>query len=153
MPRTDRAARALDQRLGVIAPSALARPPRGWLKAIREALGMTTRQYSARLGVSQPRVVLLEKGEAEGTLTLESLRRAAEALDCELVYVIVPRKPLTQMLLDQAELKADEQLGRMDQTMQLENQALTAADRARQRALLVDELLRGDLRRLWDQPA
>jgi predicted DNA-binding mobile mystery protein A len=123
------------------------------LKAIREALGMTTRQYSARLGVSQPRVVLLEKGEAEGTLTLESLRRAAEALDCELVYVLVPRKPLTQMLLDQAELKTEEQLGRMDQTMQLENQALTAADRARQRALLVDELLRGDLRRLWDQPA
>lgn len=114
---------------------------------------MTTRQYGARLGVSQPRVVLLERGEIEGSLTLDSLRRAAEALNCQLVYAVVPNRPLTQMLRAQAELKADEELRRVNHTMQLENQALTAENQKRQRSLLIDALLRGNLRRLWDEPA
>ena len=57
------------------------------------------------------------------------------------------------MLREQAELKADEQLRRVNHTMRLENQALTPDDQKRQRQLLIDELLRGNLRRLWDEPA
>ena len=71
----------------------LIRPGRGWIKAIREALGMTTGQYAKRLGVSQPRVAALERAEADGVVTLKSLRQAAEALDCDFVYALVPRKP------------------------------------------------------------
>ena len=43
----------------------LQRPPRGWVKAIREALGMTTGQLARRLGVSQRAVVLLERSEPQ----------------------------------------------------------------------------------------
>lgn len=153
MPAIDRAVRALDSRLAAVEASSLARPPRGWLRAIRDALGITTRQYAARLGVSQPRVVTLERGEVEGTITLESLRRAAEALDCQLVYALVPNRPLVEMLRRRAELKADEQLQRMNHTMRLENQALTATDLQRQRELLIDQFLRGNPHRLWDETA
>ncbi len=71
-----------------------ARPSRGWLKAIREALGMTTAQLGQRLGVVQSRVVAIEQAEAKGTVTLNSLEKAAQALDCRLVYALVPRQSL-----------------------------------------------------------
>ncbi len=153
MPATDRAARALDMRLTLVRNWSVARPPRGWLRAIRDALGLTTKQFAKRLGVSQPRVVALEKGEVDETVTLASLRRAAEALDCQLVYVMVPNRPLVDMLRERAEAKADEQLEGVGHTMRLENQALTAGDQRRQREVLIDQLLRGNLHRLWDEPA
>ena len=132
---------------------AIARPPRGWLRAIRDALGLTTMQLAKRLGVSQPRVVALEKGEVDETVTLASLRRAAEAMDCQLVYAMVPNRPLVDMIKERAQVKADEQIARVSHTMRLENQALTADDQRRQREILIDQLLRGNLSRLWDEPA
>ena len=88
------ARRQLDKRLCLLNDTqSLARPPRGWIKAVREALGMTTAQLAKRLGVSQPRAVGIEKAEARGAITLDSLERAAQALDCRLVYALVPNKP------------------------------------------------------------
>lgn len=152
MSVTDRAARAIDLRMALVRNWSVARPPKGWIKAIREALGMTSKQFAQRLGVSQPRIVALEKGEVDETLTLASLRRAAEALDCTVVYALVPNRPLADTLRQRAHLKADEQLRRLDHTMRLENQALTRSDQDRQRTILVDQFLRGNLRRLWDDP-
>src|SRR5215813_3110930 len=71
-------------------------PVRGWIKAIREALGMTTAQLANRLGIKQPSVVAIEQSEAKGTIELATMRRVAEALDCTLVYALVPNKPLEQ---------------------------------------------------------
>jgi predicted DNA-binding mobile mystery protein A len=126
----------------------LIRPGRGWIKAIREAIGMTTGQYAKRLGVSQPRVAALEKAEADGAVTLKTLRQAAEALDCDFVYALVPRKPLEQVVKDRARDVAERQLARTDQTMRLENQAVSKSRMVRARDELAAELLRGD-RRLW----
>lgn len=126
----------------------LIRPGRGWIKAIREAIGMTTGQFARRLGVSQPRVAALEKAEADGVVTLKSLRQAAEALNCDFVYALVPRKPLEQVVKDRARDVAERQLARTDQTMRLENQAVSKAHMARARDELAAELLRSD-RRLW----
>jgi len=126
----------------------LIRPGRGWIKAIREAIGMTTGQYAKRLGVSQPRVAALEKAEADGVVTLKTLRQAAEALDCDFVYALVPRKPLDQVVKDRARDVAERQLARTDQTMRLENQAVSKSRMVRARDELAAELLRGD-RRLW----
>lgn len=111
---------------------------------------MSTRQYAARLGVSQPQVVAYEKGETEETITLATLRRAAEALDCELVYAVVPRRPLAQTRRLRAEAITDARLARMGHTMRLENQEVTGPELRRQRELMVDDLLRGRLSRLWD---
>jgi predicted DNA-binding mobile mystery protein A len=87
----------LDQRLSEFGPVARYKPPvRGWIKAIREALGMTTEQLARRLQVKQPSVVQLEQSEGRGSIELATLRRVADALDCTLVYAFVPKKPLEE---------------------------------------------------------
>src|SRR5689334_5348437 len=97
------ARRQLDKRLTPLRTiEGLARPPRGWIRAIREALGMTTAQLARRIGVSQPRVVAIEQAEKTRAITLDSLERAARALDCELVYALVPRKPLEEQAINRA---------------------------------------------------
>jgi predicted DNA-binding mobile mystery protein A len=140
---------ALDAQLRPLREMAdLIRPGRGWIRAIREALGMTTGQFARRLGVSQPRIAALEKAEANEAVTLRTLREAAEALDCTLVYALVPRKPLDEMVKDRARLVAERQLERTDHTMRLENQAVSRGRLERAREDLAADLLRGD-RRLW----
>jgi len=74
-------------------------------------------------------------------------------MDCQLVYAMVPNRLLVDMLRERAEEKADEQIASVNHTMRLENQALTASDQRRQREILIDQLLRGNLSRLWDEPA
>jgi predicted DNA-binding mobile mystery protein A len=139
---------ALDIRLQPLRKMALIRPSRGWIKAIREALGMTTGQFAKRLQVSQPRIAALEKAETDEVVTLKSLRQAAEALDCELIYALVPRRPLEQVVKERANLVADRQLARTDQSMRLENQAVSRQRMQRARDELAAELLRNG-RRLW----
>jgi predicted DNA-binding mobile mystery protein A len=113
---------------------------------------MTTTQLAERAGMSQSRVPRIEKGEVNGTLTMKTLRHMAEAMDCTLVYALVPNRPLDQLLRDRAQGLADKQVARTHQTMKLENQALTKADLETERERLVAELLSGDPRRLWDTP-
>lgn len=143
----------LDKRLAALKPLAkTARPARGWVRAIRETLGMTTRQFGARLGVSQPRIIKLEKSEVDGSITLESLERAAQALGCRVVYVLVPEKPLGETIHERAALLAERQLKSVEQTMRLEDQAVRDdARRKEARQRFIDELLRKPAR-LWDEP-
>lgn len=119
---------------------------------MRDALGMTGAQLAARLGISQPTLTALEKGEVDGTVTLARLRRAAEALDCALVYALVPKKPLDDLLRERAEIVADLQMARTNQTMKLENQALEASEQKAERERLIEQLVEGDPRRLWGEP-
>ena len=81
-------------------------PVRGWIKAVREALGMTTAQLAKRLGMKQPSVVAIEQSEGKGTIELATLRRVAEALDCTVVYAFVPNKPLDAAVRDRARVLA-----------------------------------------------
>jgi predicted DNA-binding mobile mystery protein A len=141
----------LERRVGALRGSEdLRRPPRGWIKALREALGMTTAQLAARVGVSQPNISRLEKAEVEDSVTLNTLRRVATGLNCTLVYALVPNEPLDEMIRDRAKRLADSQVARTDHTMKLENQALTAHELKVERERVAEELLRGNPRRLWD---
>lgn len=128
----------------------LIRPPRGWIRAIREALGMTTRQFAQRIGKVQSAVVEMEKSEARDSISLSTLRQAAEALDCTLVYVLVPNRPIDDMRRARAADVASQQLARASHTMALENQSLDRAAQETERERLIDELLRGSPARLWD---
>lgn len=146
-------AEQLDARFRRLKPLAglARRPPRGWIKAIREALGLTTQQFARRLKVSQPRVIILEKSEVEGRLTLESLERAAQALGCEVVYALIPKRPLTKTLNDRASQLADELVGAVDQTMRLEAQQVkNAAFQRKARHQLKRQLLERPSR-LWNK--
>lgn len=140
----------LDRRLTPLRKTTdLARPPRGWIKAIREALGMTTAQLGERMGVSQTRVSRIEKDEVGSAVTLRTLRQAAEAMDCTLVYVLVPNEPLEQIVRHRAAAITNERLARSHHTMKLENQALAAQDLDGEHKRIFRELLEGDPRRLW----
>jgi predicted DNA-binding mobile mystery protein A len=145
------AIRSLDKRFATLRPLAKSqRPPKGWLRAIRDALGLTTAQLARRLGVSQPRITELEKSEVSGTVTLHTLQRAAEALGCRFVYALVPEKPLAETVRERAELLAQRRLAAVEHTMRLEDQSVkekTAAKELRQQ--FIDELLRRPAR-LWD---
>lgn len=100
------------------------RPSRGWIRAIRDALGMSSRQLAARMGQTQSAVTQLEHSEVNGTVRLESLRRAAAALDCDLVYALVPRTSLDRIVRDRARALATEDLAGIHRSMQLEDQGL-----------------------------
>lgn len=150
MDQSALARKSLERRLAPVREINLAAPSRGWLRAIRQALGMTARQFAKRLGVVPSRVVALEKAETHGSLTLKSLREAAEAMDCMLVYAVVPKRPLDEIMRARAERHAEQDLARLDHTMRLENQGLTREDLATARARKIAELIEGSPRRLWD---
>ena len=142
----------LDKRLNSLRDSeALARPPRGWIRAIREALGMTTAQLGERLGVSQPTALGYEKAEASKRITLQSLERAAHALDCRLVYALVPRTSLEEQVEERARRLAKAQLGAISHSMALEDQRVDKADEQRHLERLVEELLKRPGSKLWEQ--
>lgn len=143
--------RQLDQRLGVWRSAAgpAAPPKEGWLRALRMALGMTTGQLAHRLGTRQPWVTQLEKAETRGNVTLASLRKAADALDCELVYALVPRVPLETRVRRQAERLAKAELASVSHSMALEKQRTSRSVESRQMKELNDSLLAGPWRRLW----
>ena len=142
----------LDKRFSKLRPFVqVARPSRGWIRAIREALGMTTGQLAKRLGVQQPRVIVLERCEADGNITMKSLERAAEALGCRLVYALVPEKPLADTIRQRASLIAERQLASIEQTMRLKAQGVTdKAQHTEAHQRLVEKLLRRPAR-LWDE--
>jgi predicted DNA-binding mobile mystery protein A len=149
---TTTARQHLDKRFARMQPLAIfARPPRGWIRAIRDSLGMTASQLAARIGVSRPRVVVIEQSEVEGSLTLHSLQRAAEALNCTLVYVLVPNQPLDEMVQAQAVALASERFAAVEHSMQLENQAVSPSDAKRHQQELIEQILRDETRRLCDR--
>jgi predicted DNA-binding mobile mystery protein A len=140
----------LDERFKELGPATRFAPPvRGWMKAIREALGMSSAQLAKRLGVKQPSVVALEQSEVKGTIELASLQRVAGALDCTLVYALVPNQPLEVMVRDRARTFARRRLEVVEHSMLLEDQKVPSA--AKDAEARLDELVRETNPRLfWD---
>jgi len=128
-----------------------ARPSSGWLKAIREALGMTATHLAGRLGVATSSLTRLEASEADDTISLATLRRAAQALDCELHYALVPRQPLADTLQARASSVAREQIAAISHSMALEAQATSPESVQEQTNALAQRLLQGSRRALWKE--
>lgn len=140
----------LDRRLAALgSPSRFAVPPRGWVRAIRDALGMSAAGLAQRLGVTPQSVADLERSEAQGTVQLNSLRRAAEALDCTVVYALVPNSSLEGTFMRRARAIASRHLDRIGHSMDLEDQGLSAAEREAQIDAYIAEHLSD--RDLWRQ--
>lgn len=144
-------AKQLDKRFQELRPWAklAVRPAHGWLRAIRTVLGMTTGQLAARINVTQPRINELEKAEVHGNITLNSLERAAQAMGCRVVYILLPHEPLQKTMRARAELVAERRLAAVEQTMRLEDQEVRGQRRAAIRQL-ADDLLKRPAR-LWDE--
>ena len=101
-------------------------PPKGWINAVRTALGMSLRQLGERINKPAQSVQDFEKREENGTITLQSLQDIAGALDLQLVYSLVPKDgSLEALVVKQAHAKAKEIISRTNTTMQLEDQGNT----------------------------
>ena len=142
-----RARTRLDERLTALKPVERFRPPpKGWIRAIRDAIGMSGSQLGSRLGVSAQTVDALEKSETAGSVQLSTLRRAAEAMDCVLVYALVPRTTLDEAVTARARMIAMKALGRVWHSMKLEAQETGDADlEARIEAYIRDHVKDRDL--------
>ena len=112
-----------------------ARPARGWVRAAREAAGVSGSELARRLGTSRQFPLQLEKAEAEDRITLGTLRAAAEALDCELVYALLPKAGTMKAVVEnrarmEAELEARQLVSAVEHSMALEDQAAGGVDEA-----------------------
>jgi predicted DNA-binding mobile mystery protein A len=106
-------------------------------------------QLGKRIGVSAPGVAKLESRDSSGSISVARLRSAAEALGCDLLIAFVPRMPLTDMVQQQAALKAKQENSRLIHTMKLEDQDQGVAQPA-DLARSIDKRIAKRGSRLWD---
>lgn len=143
--------RQLDKQLTSLLPLAHSlRQRKGWIREVRDALGMTAEQLAGRAGVSQPTVAKLERSEVAGTIALQSLQKMADALDCTLVYAFVPLESLEATLTRQARHQAALQIGRVEHTMRLEAQGRDREETDRAQQELAQEMIQTLSRDLWE---
>ena len=129
----------------------LQRPRLGWVRAIREALGISSPQLARRVGIKAAQSVEdMQKDEVSGVIKLQTLHKLARALDCELVYALVPRKSLEEIRRDQATAVAKRLIKRVSHSMSLEDQAISHEAEQRQLERRVEKLLAGSPKALWD---
>ncbi len=124
------------------------KPTSGWLKVLRTSLGLSAAAMGRRLGITQQSTQQLEDSERQETITLASLRRAAAALDAELVYAIVPRRKLQETISARAREVAKTRVDPIAHSMGLEAQGLTSKQIKRQIDMLARELEQRP-RELW----
>jgi predicted DNA-binding mobile mystery protein A len=125
-------------------------PVKGWVRAIREVLGMSGKQLASRLQVSQPRIPRLEQDELTGAVSLKTMRQAAEAMDCIFVYAIVPRTSLEETVREQARKVATVRIQRAAHSMLLEAQSLSVTEQRLSLEAAVEELVREMPKELWE---
>ena len=124
-------------------------PRGGWVRAIREALGMSAQQLGTRVRVRRQTIENLERSEANGKITLDSLNRAAKALGCRVVYALVPETPLDEMQRERARQIAESVVKPVSHSMRLEAQPIGKREEQRQKEELVQKLLQGNPKKLW----
>jgi len=128
-----------------------AAPVKGWIRSIREALGMSGKQLANRLKVSQPRIPKLERDELSGVVSLKTMRQAAEAMDCVFVYAIVPRTSLEETVRAQARKVAEARTQRVSHSMLLEAQNLSSEEQRASIEVAIEELIQKMPRQLWEE--
>lgn len=112
---------------------------------------MAAAHLASRLGVTTSTVIRLETSEADDAISLATLRRAAEALGCELQYALVPKQSLRNTLENRAMALARQQMAAVSHTMALEAQSTSREAVEVQTRALAEELLKGSRRALWKE--
>ena len=149
--RTKLVRRQLDAKLERFKPLGDTKPPRkGWIRAIRDALGMTGEQLARRIGTNKQGVARIESDEAEGSVTIKTMRRLADGLDCVFVYGFVPKTSLEETVRNRAISVAKKRMSRVSRTMELEQQGLD--DREQQIVLedAIEKLTDASPKTLWN---
>ncbi|MBN1951133.1 MAG: mobile mystery protein A [Bacteroidales bacterium] len=121
----------------------------GWIKTIREALGMSTSDLARQVGIDQSRISRLENAEVDGNIKLSSLQKIADALDMDFVYGFVPKTTLNDMVRGQAKKLAIQKMQRLDHTMRLEMQELSDDEKQKALADMIDKILIDEPKDFW----
>ena len=107
-------------------------------------------EQGARLGAQQQTLADIVFGkEVTDAVTIKTLRRAAEAMNCKVVYALVPEGgSLKSLIEEQALKKARELVKAVDHTMMLEEQGVgNVEEKTRE---VADEMASNVNSSLWD---
>lgn len=126
------------------------RPKNGWIQTIRQLFGISSSQLAKKMGCTRPNIAAFERREKKGTITIQTLEHIAQAMNCKFVYFFIPNKPLEQIFENQARLVAKKRLKSIGHSMELELQGLSVSQKKQQENDLVQELLQGDPKHLWE---
>ena len=141
----------LDETIARFRSPEMTPPPRGgWIRAIREAIGMTSEQLAKRLGISRQAVNDAERREVADEITVAQLRRFAATLECELVYFFIPRRPLEEVVNLRAESLARDEVAKVAHSMALEAQGTDGVRLPARVEQVKRHLLAERWSRLWD---
>ena len=127
------------------------KPAKGWINLIRTVLGISSYRLAKMVGVNQARIIQVEKAEQNGAVKLQTLEKFAEALDCRLVYSLVPNTSLEHLVNKQAKKIAKNRVTRVAHSMKLEAQAVDEEAIQQQIQDQAKELLSGSLKKLWNE--
>lgn len=141
----------LDNKLKLFKPlEKVSIPNKGWIRAIRDALGMNVKQFARRLKVSSPRITRIEKDEIVGNLTIKTMRHIAEVFNCKFVYGFIPNTSLEDTVQKQAQKIINNRMNTISQTMLLENQELSKKNKNKLFNYEVDELINNSPKIIWE---
>jgi len=121
----------------------------GWIKTIREALAMTSKDLASRVGVNQSRIIHMEQAEVDGNIKISTMKKIADALEMDFVYALVPRTSLNEMVREQAKKLALKKIERLDHTMRLEMQELSSEEKEKALKDMIDRILIDELKDFW----
>lgn len=125
--------RQIDHKLSELGSlTTLSIPREGWIKTIRNALGMPAEELGERVNISQSAVTQFEKKEAEGGISLNSLKKLANGMECDFFYAMIPKTSISEMLERQARKHAERIVHAVAQSMALENQDISIEEKERQ---------------------
>lgn len=142
--------RQMDAKLQEVRTTALPTVPRkGWIEAIRTALGMSVAQLAARLSMTESGVRKLEESETQRTISLQTLDKVAEAMHCRVYYVLIPDASLTEVCEEQARYVSASLVGKVAHSMSLESQRVSDEETARQIDEAANRLLQDEGKKLW----
>lgn len=125
-------------------------PAGGWVRALRAALNMTAARLANRIGVHREAISRIEKDEIAGSVSIKTMRRVAEGLDCVFVYALVPKTTLDATVRAQAQRLAFKRLSQASHTMALEDQALSDRENREVLSRLIDDIMDDPPASLWE---
>lgn len=126
-------------------------PPSGWINSIRKALGVSAQQLANKLNVSRQGVIDMEKREAEGAITLKSLKEIAHKFDMELVYGFVPKTGSLDLYIEtKARELAEKIVNRTSNSMKLEDQEISGQQIQKAIEERTEEFRKTLPKALWD---
>lgn len=141
----------LDQKLNSIKEAvSSSMPSQGWIKSIREALGISTAQLGKKVGIDQSRISRIENAEMTGEVKLSTLMKIAKSMDMQLVYAFVPKNSLEDMVHQQARQIALKRMKRLNTTMRLEEQELSSEQKQKALEDMVNKIMIDEPKDFWD---